>query len=135
MASNRKEVDLEALTKLLRDPVVIRIVTILDIAELSILELFEYDLTRSDINHALVSGVLEIAKHSTHTRLSEEDLRIKGDIYINQYLNSKVRLTELGRYILDCLKGGQNDQELIERARERFQSGTFSPPDSPNRPF
>jgi hypothetical protein len=49
----------EQLTKLLRDPIIVRIVSIIDIASLSILELLEYDLTRRDINYALSSGVLE----------------------------------------------------------------------------
>ena len=48
-------IDSEALTKLLRDPIIVRIVSIIDIASLSILELLEYDLTHRDINYALSS--------------------------------------------------------------------------------
>ena len=40
-------IDSEQLTELLRDPIIIRIVSIIDIASLSILELLEYDLTHN----------------------------------------------------------------------------------------
>jgi len=36
-------IDSDRLTKLLRDPIIVRIVSIIDIASLSILELLEYD--------------------------------------------------------------------------------------------
>ena len=55
-----KPVDYEEITQLLQDPIIVRVVTFIDIARLSILELLEYDLTRQDIKHALVSGVIEI---------------------------------------------------------------------------
>ncbi len=57
-------IDSEQLTKLLRDPIIVRIVSILDIASLSILE---YNLTRKDINYALSSGVIAVDKSAeTH---------------------------------------------------------------------
>jgi hypothetical protein len=40
------KIDSDQLTKLLRDPIIVRIVSVLDIASLSILELLEYNLTR-----------------------------------------------------------------------------------------
>ena len=40
------KIDSDQLTKLLRDPIIARIVSIVDIASLSILELLEYNLTR-----------------------------------------------------------------------------------------
>ena len=55
-------VDSNIMTELLKDPIIIRIVTILDITSLSILELLEYDLSRKDVNHALDSGVIEVDK-------------------------------------------------------------------------
>ena len=57
-----KTTDLEQITKFLKDPIIVRIVRILDITSLSILELLEYDLTRKDINHALSNGVIKIDK-------------------------------------------------------------------------
>jgi hypothetical protein len=50
-------IDSDQLTKLIRDPIIVRIVSVLDIASLSILELLEYNLTREDINYALLNGV------------------------------------------------------------------------------
>ena len=44
---------LDTVTELLRDPVIIRIVTVLDTVSLQILELLEYDLSRRDISHSL----------------------------------------------------------------------------------
>ena len=58
-------IDSEQLTKLVRDPIIVRIVSIIDIASLSILELLEYDFTRRDINYALSSGVIAIDKSAS----------------------------------------------------------------------
>jgi hypothetical protein len=55
-------IDSDRLTKLIRDPIIIRIVSVLDIASLSILELLEYNLTRKDINYALSGGVIAVDK-------------------------------------------------------------------------
>jgi hypothetical protein len=133
----KKQVDLETITKLLRDPIIVRVVTVLDIASLSILELLEYDLTRNDINRALVGGVIEIDKATLpKTEItSAEGLLVSGDVYYYQFLNSKVRLTELGKYILDIIKGCQckTEQELLEKALEMFESGTFTPPEFPHK--
>ena len=63
--------------------------------------------------------------------MSFGDLLVAGDIYYYQFLNSKVRLTELGNYLLECIKGSQTQQEIIEKAGERFALGKFSPPDHP----
>ena len=61
-------IDSDQLTKLIRDPIIIRIVSVLDIASLSILELLEYNLTRKDINYALSSGVIAVDKSAHHRR-------------------------------------------------------------------
>ena len=55
-------IDSDQLTKLLRNPLIVRIVSIIDVASLSILELLEYDLTRKDINYALLNGVIAVDK-------------------------------------------------------------------------
>ncbi len=132
----QKSIDFETLTKLLRDRIVVKVVTLLDIARLSILELLEYGLTRQDVNHALASGAIEIVKETMpKTEItSAEGLFVAGDIYFHQYLSGKVRLTGLGLYLLDCIKGCQTEQELIEKAQRMFESGTFMPPESPHRP-
>ena len=111
-----KPIDFETITKLLKYPIIVRVVTILDIASLSILELLEYNLNRQDISYALVRGVIQIDK-ATLPRAqiaSSEGFSDAGDIYYYQYLNSKVRLTELGNYLLEYIKDSQTEQEIIE---------------------
>ncbi len=118
----QKQVDPDTITKLIADPIIVRIVTVLDIASLSILELLEYDLTRKDVNHALASEVIEIDKatlpQAQIDTSSEEELMVAGDIYFYQFLNSKVRLSELGKYILVRVKEGRvptHDKTAISR--------------------
>lgn len=107
-----KPTDLEGLTKLLRDSIIVRVVTVLDIARLSILELLEYGLTRQDVNHALASGVIKIDKQTIPQAeiSSTEGLLVAGDIYFLQFLSSKVKLTELGLHLLERIKGHQSEQ-------------------------
>jgi hypothetical protein len=101
--------DRASLDELMRRPIIVRIVTILDITSLSILELFEYGLTLKDINYSMANGVIGYDKPKK--RLGSEEttalgIPLTGDYYFN-FLNSKVTLTELGLYILDSLKGNQ----------------------------
>ena len=106
-----KTTDLEQITKFLNDPIIVRIVGILDITSLSILELLEYDLTRKDINHALSNGVIKIDKSPSSTASTYEDdsnnrnVLVSGDYYFYNFLNSKVKLTEMGLQILESIKG------------------------------
>jgi hypothetical protein len=58
MAITRKTIDAGRLTKLLRDPVVIKVVTALDVISLSILELLEYGLSRDDVSQALTNEII-----------------------------------------------------------------------------
>jgi hypothetical protein len=117
-----KPIDFETITKLLKDPVIVRVVTILDIASLSILELLEYNLNRQDISYALVRGVIQIDKATLPPAqiASSEGFFVAGDIYYYQYLSSKLRPTELGNYLLECIKGSQTEQEIIEKGEEGF---------------
>src|SRR5437867_3561254 len=94
-------------------PIIVRIVTILDITSLSILELFEYGLTLKDINYSMANGV--IAYDKPKKRLGSQEttalgIPLTGDYYFN-FLNSKVKLTELGLYILDSIKGNQSEHK------------------------
>ncbi|MGA9842627.1 MAG: hypothetical protein WBQ25_09960 [Nitrososphaeraceae archaeon] len=101
-------IDSEQLTKFLKDPIIVRIVRILGIARLSILELLEYDLSRKDINHALSNGVIAIDKSpSSASAYDDDDKRntlVSGDYYFYNFLNSKVKLTEIGLQILESIK-------------------------------
>ena len=107
--SERPPVDMATVTELMRSPVITRIITILDITSLSILELFEYGLTLKDVNFAMANGVIRYDK-PTKPLGSEETgalgIPLTGDYYFN-FLNSKVKLTELGLYILESIKGNQ----------------------------
>jgi hypothetical protein len=138
-------IDSEQLTKLLRDPIIVRIVTILDIVSLSILELLEYDLTRRDINHALSSGVIAIDKsaspssststYSPDVHTDQINMLVSGDYYFYNFLNSKVKLTDVGLYILDSIKGEKqpNNNVLPKELEGQKQQppGFSSYPDLP----
>jgi hypothetical protein len=106
-----KITDLEQITTFLKDHIIVRIVSILDITSLSILELLEYDLTRKDINHALSNGVIKIDKSASSSAAlayendNQRNILVSGDYYFYNFLNSKVKLTEVGLQILESIKG------------------------------
>lgn len=113
-------IDRVHLTELMRNPVIVRIVSILDLASLSILELLEYNLERKEINYALSEGVIGIDKtvsSSSSSQLNptqtsgEYNILLSGDSYFYDFLNSKMKLTELGLYILDSIKGDVQKKE------------------------
>lgn len=112
MSELNTPIDQVHLTELMRNPVIVRIVSILDLASLSILELLEYNLERREINYALSEGVIGFDKTTSSsspqlnpTQTSGEyNILLRGDSYFYDFLNSKVRLTELGLYILDTIK-------------------------------
>lgn len=102
-------IDMVALTEIMKSPVIVRIVTILDITNLSILELFEYGLTIKDVNYAMAKGVIQYDNPRRPLPTEETSalgIPLTGDYYYN-FLNSKVKLTEIGLYILDSIKGKQ----------------------------
>jgi hypothetical protein len=106
--SEKIPIDRVALSELMNTPIIIKIVTILDITNLSILELLEYDLTLKDINYSMANGVIAYDKRTKHLGSEETTalgIPLSGDYYYN--LNSKVKLTDLGLYILDSIKGNQ----------------------------
>ena len=126
---------LTKLTKLLRDPVIVRIVSVLDIASLSILELLEYNLTRKDINYALSSGVIAVDKstssssstaHEDTQYIQDLNILVSGDFYFHNFLSSIVKLTDLGLYILESVKGTEkqwnNDIVLPKDVKEQKQN-------------
>lgn len=107
-------IDRATLSNLMSKPIVVRIVTILDITSLSILELFEYGLTLKDINFLMANGIIAYDKATKRIRNEETALGIPltGDYYYN-FLNSKVKLTELGLYILDTIKSNQTEKSSV----------------------
>jgi hypothetical protein len=130
------QADWEAIAELLQDPGIVRIVTVLDISHLSILELLEYGLTRRDVDHALIVGVIEMNRRTLPSMevTTIEGMFVSGEVYFQQLLSSKVHLTKLGEFLLGCIKGCETEQEILEKARERFGSGAFFPPAHPQRP-
>ena len=132
-----KEIDAIHLTELIRNPVIVRIVSILDVASLSILELLEYNFERREINYAFSEGVIAIDKKdspstssqpNTTGRIHEENLLLGGDSYFYNFLNSKVRLTELGLYVLDSIKEDLSKKALPMDQANQFDLSSFNPP-------
>jgi hypothetical protein len=60
--NERKIIEPDRLTKVLNDPVIIRIVTVLDIISLSVLELLEYGISRKDVSYALANEIIMFDK-------------------------------------------------------------------------
>jgi hypothetical protein len=131
MSERYVPIDQVHLNELIRNPVVVRIVSILDLASLSILELLEYNLERREINYALSEGVIAIDKIGLHTTdiIKEQEANIlSGDSYFYNFLNSKVRLTELGLYILDSIKGYPVNFELPVDQANQYDISSFNTP-------
>lgn len=78
----------------------------------------EYGLSRKDISQALANEIITFDKSATihydisrNFSLTEMDIIASGDYYFYNFLNSKVKLTDLGIHILDTLKGGQFNKD------------------------
>jgi hypothetical protein len=140
MINKNKVIDSNELTKLLQDSIIVRIVSIIGNASLSILELLEYNLTRRDVNYALAGGVIGIDKSSSSSsqsslnspdaNLDESDILVSGDYYFYNFLNSKVKLTDLGKYILETIKAGNQaiDNEIpkdVEEPQSLYSSSHY----------
>jgi len=137
MSERSKPIEPVHLTELIRNPVIVRMVSILDLASLSILELLEYNLERKEINYALSEGVIAIDKTNSPSSSSqlhptemmqEDSILLRGDSYFYNFLNSKVRLTELGLYILDSIKEDLSKKELPLNQANQFDLSSFNPP-------
>lgn len=109
--SDKRDINPVALTELIRDPIIVRIVSVLDVASLSILELLEYNLTTNDVNRALAKGVVSFDKSTLPMgEIDVGNLPAFGDYYF-RFLNSKVKLTDLGLYVLETIKSGQTSPQ------------------------
>jgi hypothetical protein len=95
MIEKKIPIDAVHITELLRNPVLVRIVSILGIASLSILELLEYNLERRMISCALSEGVIAIDEptlsssqfHKTEM-MQENNILLRGDSYFCNFLSS-----------------------------------------------
>jgi len=138
MNDRKIPIDQVHLTELIRNPVIVRLVSILDLASLSILELLEYNLERREINYALSEGVIAIDEptlsssqfHKTEM-MQEDNILLRGDSYFYNFLSSKVRLTELGLYLLDSIKEDLSKKELPVNQANHFDLSSFNPPSRP----
>jgi hypothetical protein len=126
---NERRIEPNRLTELLNDPVVIKIVTVLDVVSLSILELLEYGISRKDVSYALANEIIMFDKSalvyndmSINFPLTEKDIIASGDYYFYNFLNSKVKLTELGLYILETLKGEKLKTNIPPGKPDTFQA-------------
>jgi hypothetical protein len=79
------------------------------VTSLSILELFEYGLSLKDINYSIENRVISFdkpTKQLNSEKFNALKIPITADYYYN-FLKSKVKLTEVGLYILESIKGDQ----------------------------
>jgi hypothetical protein len=83
---NERRIEPDRLAKLLNEPVVIKIVTVLDVVSLSILELLEYGISRKDVSYALANEIIMFDKSalvyndmSSNFPLTEKDIIASGD--------------------------------------------------------
>ncbi len=105
-----------AISGLLSDPIMIRMVTVVNLASLSILELLEYGFTRQDISRAMAKEVIEFDKPIPPENAGSRDVAEKiletGDQYF-KLLSSKVRLAKLGLFMLEVT---EEDEKLANTA-------------------
>lgn len=89
----------DQIKELLEDPVIIRIAKVINRASLSILELLEYGIAQREINHAFATRVIGFDKTPDKPTTNEYRAVAGGDYYFN-FLNSRVKLTDLGLLLL-----------------------------------
>lgn len=120
--SEHLPIESEVIADLLNNPVIIKIVTILDIKSLSILDLLEYEVNIVDFNYALARRVIQLERPNTLPNKENDSIGIPevGGDYYYEFLNSKVSLTEIGVYILDCLKSDQPEHKTPNKPKDPY---------------
>ena len=96
-----------ALSNLLHYPLIVRLVTVVNVTSQSVLEILEYGFTPSDVSKAMAKGVVEFDKLVGQNSAGKMDV-IKpglemGDYYF-ELLNRKIRLSKLGLLMLEILE-------------------------------
>ena len=128
MNDSTMPLDYDALSELLNDKVMIRIVTVVNLVSLSILELLEYGFDRREISRAMARDIIEFdkaprASASTSPSDVAQHILDTGDYYFG-LLSSKVRLTKLGLHMLEIMEaysaiGPANaQQELLPESQK-----------------
>jgi hypothetical protein len=93
--SERFPMDMITITKLITMPVIIRIVTVLDVTSLSILELLEYGLSLKDINYSIENRVISFdkpIKQLNSEKFSALGIPIMGDYYYDLFSQINILL-------------------------------------------
>ena len=115
----RVPIDSVSLTKLLNNPTIIRIVTIVDITSLSILELFEYEISMRDIIYSLVNGIITYDNSAVISTTEESLLAIPTNPHhYYAFVRRKVKLTAIGLYILESVKKERYESRMSHEFRQ-----------------
>jgi hypothetical protein len=120
--SEQFPIESEVIAELLRNPIIIKIVTILDGESLPILDVLEYGLSTTDVNLALANQIIKVERSNPSANKESSPINmpeIGGDYYY-EFLNKKVMLTEIGLYILDCLKCDQAGYNSPARPKQQY---------------
>lgn len=125
--SEKQNVSAESLMEVMKDSALVRLVTIIDVSSMSVLELLESGFTRQEVSRALAKGVIAYETGTPQAKTVGEAFE-SGD-YFFQMLNTKVRLTDLGLYVLDCIKAGE--QRRLSELKGHFDTSAFHPPGGP----
>jgi hypothetical protein len=125
----RIPIDSVSLTKLLNDASIIRIVTIVDITSLSILELFEYEISFRDIVYSLVNGVITYDNSAAISTTEESLLAVPTNPHhYYAFVRRKVKLTAIGLYILESLKKERYEPRTLYEFRQELSHTDPRPP-------
>jgi hypothetical protein len=111
-----------ALSELLSDATIVRLVTVLNTTSQSILEILEYGFTPKEISRAMAKGVVEFNKpvgENRTTKTIEYGLEM-GDYY-QELIREKIRLARMGLLILEIMESD------LKQATE-FQSNFAASP-------
>lgn len=93
--------------QLLKHLSIVRIVTVMDVASFSTLELVELGVTKTDIQYAYANGVIELDPIAVSRTPSPEVVEIMANEHYDHWNNRKFRLSEeLGLFILEALSVG-----------------------------
>jgi hypothetical protein len=108
-------ITLQDVDDLVRDPVIIRVVTLIDITNPSVLELLEDGLSINDIRYALTKSVISFIWSPPYTtttsglykplEITERADIVTSDEAYHNSLRGKLVLTKLGLSLLEYIKG------------------------------
>lgn len=118
------------ISELLHDSAIIKFAKLLDVSDIpSLLDLLEYGLTRCEISRAIAKDLATVdidkeVRNSLAIRDGEEANIIMDNVKYQKILGCKVRLTELGLYILDCIKGFVVEWQAFKRTRITMLGGS-----------